>query len=117
MARALILNEDRLFPAEPGTRAVARELYARVRGLPIISPHGHCDPAWFAINAPFSNAADLLLAPDHYLYRMLFSQGVAMEELRVPGRSGIASGDPRAAWRRFAEHFHLFRDRKSTRLN
>ena len=109
MARALTLHEDRLFPAEPSVRAIARELYGAVRGLPIVSPHGHCDPAWFALNESFSNAADLLLAPDHYLYRMLYSQGVAMEELRVAGRSGVASGDPRAAWRRFAEHFHLFR--------
>jgi glucuronate isomerase len=109
MARALILDDDRLFPAEPGVRAIARELYASVRGLPIVSPHGHCDPAWFSANAPFSNAADLLLAPDHYLYRMLYSQGVPMDELRVPDRSGAPHGDPRAAWRTFARHFHLFR--------
>src|ERR1700722_10229187 len=98
MARALILDDDRLFPAEPGVRAIARELHAAVRGLPIVSPHGHCDPAWFAANAPFSNAADLLLAPDHYLYRMLYSQGVPMAELRVSDRSGEPHGDPRAAW-------------------
>ncbi len=109
MARALILDDDRLFPAETGVRAIARELYASVRGLPIVSPHGHCDPAWFATNAAFSNAADLLLAPDHYLYRMLYSQGVPMAELRVPDRSGAPHGDPRAAWRLFASHFHLFR--------
>jgi glucuronate isomerase len=109
MARRLILDDDRLFPAEPAVRTIARELYASVRTLPIVSPHGHCDPRWFALNEPFSNAADLLLAPDHYLYRMLYSQGVAMDGLRVPDRSGEAQGDPRAAWRRFAEHFHLFR--------
>jgi len=109
MARPLILDDDRLFPAEPGVRAIARELYAGVRALPIVSPHGHCDAKWFAYDAPFSNAADLLLAPDHYLYRMLYSQGVALEDLRVPDRSGAAHGDPRAAWRRFAAHFHLFR--------
>ena len=109
MARPLILDDDRLFPAEPGVRAIARELYGLVRALPIVSPHGHCDPAWFALNAPFPNAADLLLAPDHYLYRMLYSQGVPMEALRVPDRSGEAHADPRAAWRLFARHFHLFR--------
>ena len=109
MARALILDDDRLFPAEPGVRAIARELYAGVRALPIISPHGHCDPVWFALNEPFSNAADLLLAPDHYLYRMLYSRGVSMDDLRVADRIGQASGDPREAWRRFASHFHLFR--------
>ena len=109
MTRPLILNQDRLFPADAGVRGIARELYAKVRGLPIISPHGHCDPAWFASNAPFINAADLLLAPDHYLYRMLYSQGVAMEDLGVPDRSGASLAEPREAWRRFAAHFHLFR--------
>jgi glucuronate isomerase len=109
MARPLILDDDRLFPAEPGVRAIARDLYASVRALPIVSPHGHCDPAWFARDAPFANAADLLLAPDHYLYRMLYSQGVAMQDLRVADRSGAAQGDPREAWRRLAAHFHLFR--------
>ena len=114
MARPLILDDDRLFPAEPGVRAIARELYATVRALPIVSPHGHCDPAWFARNEPFANAADLLLAPDHYLFRMLYSQGVPLDELRVPDRSGAARGDPREAWRRFAEHFHLFRGTPSS---
>ena len=52
MARPLILDDDRLFPAEPGVRSVARELYGLVRDLPIVSPHGHCDPAWFALNEP-----------------------------------------------------------------
>ena len=95
MTRPLILNQDRLFPADAGVRGIARELYANVRGLPIISPHGHCDPAWFASNAPFINAADLLLAPDHYLYRMLYSQGVALEDQRVrtvPARRSAIRG-------------------------
>ncbi len=109
MAKRLFLDDDRLFPAEASVRAVARELYAGVRDLPIVSPHGHCDPRWFAWNEAFPNATDLLLAPDHYLYRMLYSQGVAMETLRVPDRSGEAEGDPREAWRTFAAHFHLFR--------
>ena len=109
MARALVLHEDRLFPAEPAVRAVARELYALVRDLPIISPHGHTDPQWFADNEAFPNAADLLLAPDHYLYRMLYSQGVPLERLRVPSKAGPCQADPRDAWRLFASHFHLFR--------
>ncbi|MDR3512706.1 MAG: glucuronate isomerase [Caulobacteraceae bacterium] len=109
MTRALSLNEDRLFPAEPGVRAIARALYGLVRDLPIVSPHGHCDPAWFATDAPFSNAADLLLAPDHYLFRMLYSQGARLEDLRVPDREGRVWAEPRAAWRLFAGNFHLFR--------
>src|SRR5690349_3365292 len=109
MTRPLALNPDRLFPAEPATRAIARRLYAQVKDLPIISPHGHTDPEWFASDAPFANAAELLLAPDHYLYRMLYSQGVRLEDLGVPSRKGPSGADPRAAWRLFAAHQHLFR--------
>jgi glucuronate isomerase len=103
-----MLHEDRLFPADPGVRAIARDLYRGIRHLPIISPHGHTDAAWFALNEPFENATQLLLAPDHYLFRMLYSQGVALTDLGVvpPGRQPAA--DPRDAWRIFASHFHLF---------
>ncbi len=109
MAKPLTLSEDRLFPREPSARAIARELYSEVRSLPILSPHGHTDPAWFADNDFFPNATDLLLAPDHYLYRMLYSQGIDMTALRVPSRKGGSVADPREAWRLFASHFHLFR--------
>jgi glucuronate isomerase len=109
MTRPLTLHPDRLFPAEPGVRALARELYAEVRALPIISPHGHTDPAWFAHNAPFSNAAELLLTPDHYLFRMLYSQGIGLDRLGVPDRNGRVTADPREAWRLLAENVHLFR--------
>jgi glucuronate isomerase len=87
MTRPLTLHPDRLFPAEPSVRAIARDLYAEVQALPIISPHGHTDPAWFAHNAPFSNAAELLLTPDHYLFRMLYSQGIGLDRLGV--RRGV----------------------------
>jgi glucuronate isomerase len=109
MTQPLVLHPDRLFPAEPGVRSIARALYGEVRALPIISPHGHTDPAWFAEDAPFANATDLLLAPDHYLYRMLFSQGVALDALRIPSRNGTPVTDPRSAWRVFAAHQHLYR--------
>lgn len=109
MARALALHDDRLFPAEPHVRAIARALYAHVRDLPIVSPHGHTDPQWFAANENWANAADLLLAPDHYLYRMLYSQGVPLDALRVGSRRGASTTDARAAWRLFAAHIHLFR--------
>ncbi|OYZ40459.1 MAG: hypothetical protein B7Y31_06700, partial [Novosphingobium sp. 16-62-11] len=71
MPRNLDLHPDRLLPVEPSVRALARELYASVKGLPIISPHGHTDPRWFAENETFGNATDLLLVPDHYVFRML----------------------------------------------
>jgi len=109
MARPLTLDPDRLFPADPRTREIARALYAGVASRPIVSPHGHTDPAWFATDAPWSNATELLLAPDHYLYRMLYSQGVPLEQLGVPDRHGTPAVDPRQAWRLFARHWHLFR--------
>ena len=102
MTRKLELHPDRLVPAEPGVRALARELYGEVAGLPIVSPHGHTDPAWFARNEPFGNASELLLQPDHYVLRMLYSQGVPLEALIG------ADADPRAAWRLFAERYSLF---------
>ncbi|HYD36565.1 MAG TPA: glucuronate isomerase, partial [Allosphingosinicella sp.] len=109
MPRPLKLDPDRLFPADPGTRSLARDLYREVSGLPIVSPHGHTDPAWFATDAPWSNATELLLAPDHYLYRMLYSQSVPLDRLGVPSRFGRPATDPREAWRLFASHYHLFR--------
>ncbi|TFI56877.1 glucuronate isomerase [Sphingomonas parva] len=109
MTRPLTLHPDRLFPAEPATRDIARALYADIAGLPIVSPHGHTDPAWFATNANWTNPTELLLAPDHYLYRMLFSQGVPLDRLGVASRSGPSGADPREAWRLFASHFYLFR--------
>jgi glucuronate isomerase len=109
MAKKLVLHEDRLFPADAAVRSVARSIYRSIRHLPIISPHGHTDPAWFARNEPFGNATDLLLAPDHYLYRMLYSQGVPLPALRVSSRKGPPDTDAREAWRTFARHFYLFR--------
>ncbi|HEX8484045.1 glucuronate isomerase [Sphingomonas sp.] len=109
MAKSLVLHPDRLFPADPSTRAIARALYAEIADLPIVSPHGHVDPAWFADDAPWTDATTLLLAPDHYLYRMLYSQGVDLDALAIPRRDGRPATDPRAAWRLLASHYHLFR--------
>ena len=109
MNRPLVLHEDRLLPSDPAQRSIARTLYRLVADLPIVSPHGHTDPRWFATDEPWRNATQLLLAPDHYLFRMLFSQGVALEALGVPSRAGASPVDPREAWRIFAAHYHLFR--------
>lgn len=109
MTGPLRLDPDRLFPADAGTRAIARSLYEEVSGLPIVSPHGHTDPQWFATNDAWNNATDLLLAPDHYLYRMLYSQGIPLELLGVPSRLGPSPADPRDSWRLFASHYYLFR--------
>jgi glucuronate isomerase len=107
---SLSLHPDRLFPAEESARTVARRLYAEVKDLPILSPHGHTDPSWFALDAPFANPAELLIVPDHYVFRMLYSQGVPLEALGVPRvDGGPVEQDPRAIWRLFARHYHLFR--------
>ncbi len=104
------LHPDRLLPAEEGTRTIARRLYATVRDLPIISPHGHTDPTWYALNAPFPDPAALFVKPDHYVFRMLYSQGVPLERLGVPRADGGAvESDGRAIWRLFAQHWPLFR--------
>ena len=107
----MTLNDpDRLFPAEPGLRDLARGLYDGVRGLPIISPHGHCDPIWFAENARFPDPAQLFVVPDHYVFRMLVSQGISLDALGVPRSDGTRSdADPRDIWRIFAQNYHLFR--------
>ncbi|SEN44997.1 glucuronate isomerase [Loktanella fryxellensis] len=105
-----LLDDDRLLGTDPGLRAIARDLYDGIRDLPIISPHGHTDPRWFAENATFADPAALFVTPDHYVFRMLHSQGVPLEALGVPRADGGATeADPRAVWRLFAQHFHLFR--------
>lgn len=114
-AKPLHLHPDRLFPSDPAQRSIARRLYTQVAGLPIISPHGHTDPAWFAGDEAFANATELLLVPDHYVFRMLYSQGVPLDALGIPRADGSrAAVDPRAAWRVFAERFHLFRGTPSS---
>lgn len=105
MPRPLLLSPDRLFPSDPAQRDIARRLYREVAGLPIVSPHGHTDPSWFAGNAPFGNAAELLLHPDHYVFRMLYSQGISLDALGIRN----AAADPRESWRLFAQNYHLFR--------
>lgn len=104
------LHPDRLFPVEPSARALARGLYDTVKDLPIISPHGHTDPRWFAENEAFPDPAQLFVTPDHYVFRMLFSQGVSLDALGVPRADGSrAETDGRTIWRLFASNYHLFR--------
>ena len=106
----MLLHDDRLFPAEPVTRSIARRLHAGIRDLPIVSPHGHTDPRWFAENEPFPDPATLFVKPDHYIFRMLYSQGVRLEQLGIARKDGgPVEADPRAIWRLFASHWRLFR--------
>jgi glucuronate isomerase len=110
MTKPIDLHPDRLFPAEPAMRELARSLYATVAHLPIVSPHGHTDPQWFADDTPFANASALFITPDHYVFRMLYSQGLRLEDLGIPRRDGASvASDARGIWRAFAAHYHLFR--------
>ena len=102
----MLLHEDRLFPSEAGALKIARALYSQIKNLPIISPHGHTNAGWFAGNVPFPDPATLFVQPDHYVFRMLYSQGVSMDDLGI-GEEEIK--DPRKVWRTFASNYYLFR--------
>jgi glucuronate isomerase len=100
----LNLTSDRLLPSDPATRRIARALYETVKDAPIISPHGHVDPALLLEDGPFTDPADLLIVPDHYVLRLLHAHGVGLEAL---GR-GTRTAPAREVWRRFAELWHVF---------
>lgn len=107
--KKLTLNEHRFFDPDPSVRRTASELYDGVKDLPIISPHGHCDPAWFSDNQPFPDPTELIIIPDHYVFRMLYSQGISLESLGIPTQVGAAvETDHRKIWQLFGEHFYLF---------
>ncbi|MGJ8678880.1 glucuronate isomerase [Paraglaciecola sp.] len=113
MAETLTLHPDRLFSSDPIQRDIARRLYNKIKDLPIVSPHGHTDPSWFAENENFSNATELLVQPDHYLLRMLHSYGIPMQSLgfvskTTDGQEIPVETDPKQVWRTFAKHYYLF---------
>ncbi|NOZ71216.1 MAG: glucuronate isomerase [Chloroflexi bacterium] len=105
------LDPDRFFDPEPTQRRIARTLYESVADLPLICPHGHVDPRLFADpDASFGDPTELLIIPDHYVFRMLYSQGIPLQALGIPrGDGGPVESDHRKIWQLFAEHFHLFR--------
>ncbi len=110
MSDKLLLNEDRFFDPDTHVRKIARELYECVKDLPIVSPHGHTDPQWFAENQPFPNPTELILIPDHYIFRMLYSQGISLESLGIPKADGTPiEADHRKIWQVFGDHYYLFR--------
>jgi glucuronate isomerase len=103
------LHPDRLLPTEPTVRSIARRLYDDVAGLPIISPHGHVDPAILADDEPFGDPANLLVVPDHYVTRLLHSHGIPLDALGVPPGAPVGTATPREIWRTFCSHFWAFR--------
>jgi glucuronate isomerase len=111
MSNPWMLDPDRLFDPSSARRAVARSLYEEVVDLPLVGPHGHVPPALLADpDATLGTPADLFIVPDHYVFRMLYSQGITMEDLGVPTRDGTpVETDHRRIWQRFCETFHLFR--------
>ncbi|MFN8475388.1 MAG: glucuronate isomerase [Anaerolineae bacterium] len=105
------LSPDRCFDADPAQRRIARALYATVADLPIVGPHGHVPPALLADpSASFGTPTDLFIIPDHYVFRMLYSQGIPLEKLGIPSVDGTpVETDHRKIWQIFAENFYLFR--------
>ena len=94
-----LLLKDRLFPENKAALALAQDLYQDIAGLPIISPHGHCDPSWFSDNKRFPDPAHLFVVPDHYVFRMLVSQGLKLNELGIRTLDGsIFEQDPKKIW-------------------
>jgi glucuronate isomerase len=105
-----MLNPDRYFSPIPAVREIARSLYGLATKYPLVCPHGHVDPKLLALDEPFPDPATLIVIPDHYVVRMLYSQGVPMESLGIPRLDGgPAERDPRKIWQLFGDHFHLFR--------
>jgi glucuronate isomerase len=103
------LHPDRFFDPDVSIRNVARTIYESIQKLPIVSPHGHVDPKIFSGNKPFPNPTELFITPDHYLFRMLYSQGISLEMLGIPSIDGTeVEKDPKKIWRTFAENYYLF---------
>lgn len=106
----LVLHEDRYFDPDPTVRRIARELYEEIKDLPIVGPHGHVDPQILAEDTPFPEPTALIIIPDHYVFRMLYSRGIPLEALGIPRRDGgPVETDPRKIWQIFGEHYYLFR--------
>jgi glucuronate isomerase len=110
MPEPLVLHEDRFFDPDQAIRRVARSLYEETRGLPLICPHGHVDAAVLADDEPFPEPTALIIMPDHYILRMLYSRGMPMSALGIPARDGSSGeGDRRKIWQTFGDHYFLFR--------
>src|SRR5665811_651335 len=105
---SLALHPDRLLPADPAVRDIARRLYAAVRDLPIIAPHGHVNPRILLDDVPFRDPAELFVTPDHYVTRLLHASGIPLEALGV-GQGPLSESAARAAWRLLCSHWNIFR--------
>lgn len=108
--------EDRYFSPDPPRRQAARRLYQQIKDLPLVCPHGHVDPRLLA--APtydWGTPVDLLIIPDHYVFRMLYSQGIPLEDLGIPRKDGgPVEKDHRKIWQIVCDHWYLFRGTPSS---
>ncbi|WP_433729711.1 glucuronate isomerase [Actinoplanes sp. CA-051413] len=104
----LTVHPDRLLPADPGVRDLARRLYTAVRDLPIVSPHGHVDPRILLEDTPFADPTSLFIQPDHYVTRLLHAGGIPLSDLGV-GEGPMGEDRARAAWRLLCGNWHLLR--------
>lgn len=104
---AFVPHPDRLLPRDPAVRDIARDLYGRMAQQPIVSPHGHVDPAMLVEDTPFRDPTSLFITPDHYVTRLLHARGVSLADLGV-GRGPLEEADARRAWRLLAEHWHAY---------
>jgi glucuronate isomerase len=106
----LTIHPDRALPLDARQREVAREIYAQTADLPLICMHGHVEVEAFAQNRAFADPAQLLVVPDHYVTRMLVSQGAAPEDLGIPRvDGGPVETDSREIFRRFCAGWSLYR--------
>ena len=105
----MFLPEDRYFA--PANREIAQHLYGQIKDLPLVCPHGHVDPRLFSDpDYQFGTPTELFIIPDHYIFRMFYSQGITLEELGIPRvDGGEVEADHRKIWQIFADNFHLFR--------
>lgn len=108
MSKPLKLHPDRFLGVQENTVSIARRIFSETEKLPIISPHGHTDPRWFAENTAFANPTELIVAPDHYVFRMLYSHGVSLDSLGISSQFTQSNVDPLEAWCVFAKHYYLF---------
>jgi len=105
----VILDEHRFFDPNPLVRDIAYSLYQEVKQLPLYCPHGHVEPSLFSDNLPFKNPSTLFIKPDHYVFRLLYSQGISLERLGISSTNGLRiEEDDKKIWKLFAEHFYLF---------
>jgi glucuronate isomerase len=106
----LVLHPDRALPFAPEQRRIAREIYDETKDLPLICMHGHVEAEVLANDVPFADPAQLLIVPDHYVFRMLASQGIDLAEVGVPRVDGRpVESNSRRIWRTFCENWKLFR--------